>query len=275
MARTTHEVPQIEPQRIEDSLQPAIDSVLLTPDFRKESFPRHTTAQSGSIVIINDTGIGPATMSGALQSRWSLQREWETEPLPTHDLQQYNPGLGINGQAHSPANAPTQRSSGALGLAAEPLSAGYEYITQDEVATAEQDVPFETKERASPRTKQTTSTAGSSATLRHRNSVQSSPTADQAKPSSDATATTISADDADDEEEEADSTPPARGLRRRPGGDLRKAENVHELDHATHHESLESTTTGVGSPIHSFLMMKDTPTKQTTHRTKTQGKKVS
>ena len=235
----------IEPR----SIDRAADPLLATPDLRNDRLPSHTTAQSGSILIVNDTGIGLPAMSGGLHSRASIPSEWQ-EPQPHEPL-----GLGIAGRQQHAADARTQRSSDALGDTVETVPivrrSPMEVMSQDQAILAQAQT---TRLPLSPRTQDTSSSIESTGTMRHRASYQSSVAGHQAKTSTDATDMTVSPVSPHDDESE--STMPAHGLRRRPGGDLRNVENVHDLDHQAHHESLDTTTTSnTGSLTQSLLIM--------------------
>ena len=164
-------------------------------------------------------------------------------------------GLGIAGRQQHAADARTQRSSDALGDTVETVPivrrSPMEVMSKDQAILAQAQT---TRLPLSPRTQDTSSSVESTGTMRHRASYQSSVVGHQAKTSTDATDMTVSPVSPHDDESE--STMPAHGLRRRPGGDLRNVENVHDLDHQAHHESLDTTTTSKsGSLTQSLLMM--------------------
>ena len=238
-----------------------VDPALLTPDLRNDRLPSHTTAQSGSILIVNDTGVVMPEMSGVWRSHS------QTSLLPgshADQMQKLHFGLGIDHPRSSFAGATTQRSSDALGEATDPREALHPDVvtpTQYHFATTLPNGPTQVN---SP--KIVGSTIGSSTTMRRR-SYQSSMEGGEGQPRIGATATSVSAHNDEDEDEDSDDASvtriPAQSLRRRPGGDLRKVENVHDLDHAVHHDSLATTTTASGTPIHSFDA-KATPTRAVT-----------
>ena len=239
-----------------------VDPALLTPDLRDDRLPSHTTAQSGSILIVNDTGVVMPEPSGALHShsQTSLHPESHANQMPKLHF-----GLGIDHPRSSFAGATTQRSSDALGEATDSPEA----LHPDAVTPTQYHFATTLSNGAAPVTspKIVASTIGSSTTMR-RKSYQSSMEAGEGQPSIVATATTVSAheDEGDGSDDESLTRIPAQSLRRRPGGDLRKVENVHDLDHAVHHDSLATTTTTTttsGTPIHSFSA-NATPTRAVT-----------
>ena len=85
----------------------------------------------------------------------------------------------------------------------------------------------------------------SSTTLRRQGSILSS-NGHGKDPSINTTTMTLSSgrESAEEEEEEEGVKVPAQPLRRRPGGDLRNNENVHDLETTLHHDSLDSDMTG-------------------------------
>ena len=225
-----------------------LDPALLTPDLRNDRLPSHTTAQSGSILIINDTGLNMPETSGALHSYSQTSEHPGTHPDP---MQKLHFGLGIDHPRSSFAGVTTQRSSNALGEATDSQEAMQPEVltpTQYHLATT---LPHGNAQGDSP--KIVASTIGSSTTML-RKSNQSSIEADKGQPSIGATATSVSADNNEDcgSDDESVTKIPAQSLRRRPGGDLRKVENVQDLDHAVHHDSVATTTTTSGTPIQSF-----------------------
>ena len=230
-----------------------VDPALLTPDLRRDRLPSHTTAQSGSILIVNDTGVVMPEMSGALYPHsQSSQPEMHLDGDATDEMHKLQFGLGIDHPRSSFLGATTQRSSNALGESADPGAVSHPEIATPTQANAAVFPPSEPSQAMSP--KNVTSTAGSSTTMRRR-SYQSSIEAGQGHPSIGATATSVSAhhDEEDDTDDESVTKMPAHSLRRRPGGDLRKVENVHDLDHhIPQHDSMATTTTASGTPIHSF-----------------------
>ena len=234
-----------------------IDPALSTPDLRMDRLPSHATAQSGSILIVNDTGLGMPTMSGGLYSPPQRFADPNHPPRPvSNNLQQLHFGLGIDRHRPSFAGATTQRSSDALGERVESNVDHSQEIA--EALEAESEVLATSQDAVAVSPRNFASTAGSISTMR-RVSYQSSVQAGAPQPSIDATATTVSGPNAEDHDGDDESITkiPAHALRRRPGGNLRTAENVHDLDQVVHHESISTTTTGAGSPLHSFMMMKD------------------
>ncbi|RMD43151.1 hypothetical protein DV735_g1888, partial [Chaetothyriales sp. CBS 134920] len=200
------------------------------------------TTQSGNIVIVNDTGISVPTMSGAIGPLAQPHVDWQAQ----------TPGLDqISG-----FEVPQPRDDDKPGPTSTLRSS--DLLTADELAVA-QPAPVDNSgppfaQAASPdssgpsRTQQTASSVTeSSARLRNVKSFQSST---QAEPSM---MTVTSPSTADDDVEgttpEDEIKMHAPALRRKPGGDLRMAENVHDLSRDNHHTSFDTITTGPGSPI--------------------------
>ncbi|KPI37199.1 Guanine nucleotide exchange factor LTE1 [Cyphellophora attinorum] len=189
----------------------ASDPTLLTPDLRKDRLPSHTTAHSGSILIVNDTGMGAQAMPGGLPSQAELRAAYEAQASPkrlrrTRSMIEARPGnqskkLHFNRQEREhQADEPALPSS-------------------------------------SPRP-QGSSPARGPGVLSPQHTPRAEPPGSHSPQS-----------------QENSSPPPLsqpNGLRRRPGGDLRKVENVQDLPQHQHHESVDTATTS-GSPVHSFL----------------------
>lgn len=225
----------IRPAQEEQSAQ-AIDVALSTPDLRTDRLVSHTTARSGSILIVNDTGMGVAAVSGALPSQAELRAAYEAQASPKR-VKATAPtvGLGIERQRPKMIDVSPQRSSDALGSIVEArpaMSAHNERQLGNNQHYEETALPS-----SSPRPQPQSPSHSVSTTQRHTST-------EDFRARSDA-----------QEEVEHEATPsssppagPARGLRRRPGGDLRKVENVNELPHHQHHESVETTTTASPAP---------------------------
>lgn len=216
---------------------------LLTPDLRRDRLPSHTTAQSGSILIVNDTGMGIPTMSGGLPPQSSLRAAWEAQATAKDiDVADAAVGLGLEHGRPKLVDVSPQRSSDALGEMVEARNGTSPRVVQ---------LPFESNEEigvaiasSSPRP-HTQSPASSTPTTRQRASGQST---DPSRAVTSVRTATSSASPA--------NVPPAHGLRRRPGGDLRNNENVHDLEQHQHHNSMDTTTTAdtmpTGSPVQSI-----------------------
>ncbi|RMZ76415.1 hypothetical protein DV737_g4799, partial [Chaetothyriales sp. CBS 132003] len=250
-----------------------VDPDLLATGVGKDRLPSHTTmtTQSGHIVIVNDTGIGVPTMSGAIGPSAEPDVDWQAQ-TPGID-----PGAGLKiQQSHhrSTGLASTQRSSGTLGVSA---SAGTRRTPGASSEDDMEDFPFPAVGVLVPgelvRTEQTAaSVTESSTTLRNAKSFQSSTQAEPgtATVTGQSTAYGEMIDRAAAHEgemrmpaahegemrmpaaHEGETRIPTPALRRKPGGDLRTVENVHDLDREYHHASLDTITTAAGSPIHSF-----------------------
>lgn len=218
------------------------------------------TAQSGSILIVDDTRPDLPSMSGALRPN-------------TDDMIGINPESDSNALFEGEAILPmarsdsidavaTQRSSDVLGTVMnvpsadgsndtlERLAAGPSFsIDQLQVANGS------TEERVK------TPTTVSSRTVRADNT-----SLDLPRPT-DESASIVKAIPSDDTQDaaaegdgesgpDAQDKPPAHALRRRPGGDLRRVENVQDLDHSTHHDSFDTVSAASDSPHESLLIMR-------------------
>ncbi|RMZ77919.1 hypothetical protein DV738_g4107, partial [Chaetothyriales sp. CBS 135597] len=197
------------------------------------------TTQSGNIVIANDTGIGVPTMSGAIGPLPPPPVDWQAETPMLDHLSGFEVQQSHDHEKAGPTS--TLRSS--------------DLFTPTEMAVAQPGPVDEGRVKEnlpSPRappslTDQTVSSVTqSSAALRNAKSFQSSI---QPEPSM---MTVTSPSTAEDEVEGATREDETRlhapALRRKPGGDLRMAENVHDLSRENHHTSFDTITTGLGSP---------------------------
>lgn len=177
-----------------------------------------------SIVIVNDTNEHLPVMSGA------LQMDRLGAPTGVRQISDYSVGKqssGVFGNRRSRSLGPTRRHT--------------EYRK-----------PFRSSSAGRSRFEESTST-----TLRRRLSLDGS--SNGLAGSINPTGTTLSGVASSDD---IDKTP--RLLRRRPGGDLRKHQNVHDLEPMVHRQSTGSITTATESMGGSLLVMADkiSPMKQ-------------
>lgn len=224
----------------------------------------HATAQSGSILIVDDTGLDLPSMSGALVGAENelLDRQ---AVIPTLNVPQSDSAATLQRGGSIDAIA-TQRSSDVLGDELGPPSADssnetlenglniYNQVTQpdeDELVTK----PKREEERlASPITAIPVPVhTGDKPSENPHIAATSAEVANQ-----DRTANTADAEEqgSEDSQSDVESKIPAKTLRRRPGGDLRRVENVQDLDHTLHHASLDTSSVFSGSPGDSLLVMR-------------------
>jgi hypothetical protein len=230
------------------------DRALLTPDLRQDRLPSHTTAQSGSILIVNDTGMGVPEMSGALPTPSSLREAWEAQK----NMQAaYNEtaGLGIQQERPNLADISPQRSSDALGemIEAQPDASTPElhYVDLDRSHTGE-DAHSQAIASSSPRPQPHSPAVSSSTHRRNRSDQSTQPSRKVAISESPASSASPA------------NAAPAHGLRRRPGGDLRNVENVHDLPQHHQHDSVDTThTADSSSRVPSAAIPSTQPTKKT------------
>lgn len=228
---------------------------------------RRTTAQSGSILIMDDTRPDIPVMSGALRplNLSELQREgsrYETDMLHPDSFRS-------DGKMSLDAVA-TQRSSDVFGEAMHETDSGSSIGSAGKLSSQ--------NATEGPSSPAMTGHAGKAEapiaeTFKH-------PDLNQA-PSSEETPSASREPDLDhpplmddnSEVEQASNAGPAHTLRRRPGGDLRRAENVQQLDHTTHHQSFDTASTVSRSPNESMLLMR-TDTNRTIRKTAQPPEKV-
>ncbi|KKY22851.1 putative low temperature essential 1 [Phaeomoniella chlamydospora] len=214
--------------------------------------PSQITTGSRSIVIVDDTGHEMPTMSGALPLASFLGQGDVENANP--DILDANHGLDWH---HNSRYSIGQRSSGVLGLrrsASAGPSATLRYSAAD-LKDVDNDVyGMELKSmlrRSSSvgASRRLASLRSPSTGLRRYASYQSSVSRHKPGPSLDNTATTMSASFNSPER------PPTRLLRRRPGGDLKKYQNVHDLEPAARPHSMLSFDAVSDSAAGSMLLM--------------------
>lgn len=230
---------------------------------KKARMASNLTRQSGSILIVDDTRPDLPAMSGALI-------------MPDNELNISQTGLATLfavpggrgdawlGRSDSFDAVATQRSSNVLPSAAE-LPQGSDSVESFDrsmagTPEAEKD-PVHTVSVAAVGGETASPTSASSKTMRNgTESTQYSRPVPVGMPT-DALALATESND-EDKQDIQESQPdtsnklPTQTLRRRPGGDLRRAENVQDLDHASdHHASLDSASVVSGSPHESLIIM--------------------
>lgn len=224
----------------------------------------HATAQSGSILIVDDTGLDVHSMSGALHMNEDDMDRPQPRPAPLLDVPTLGSKAAFYDRNGSIDAITTQRSSDVLGDgidllsvhgsndSLEPATFGANHANR----SCEDVVGADYAEERIP-----SRTTASSRTVRDGNVSFDIP-----RPVSEG----LQGDDSDpqpapaesqelNEEEaepETDDKLPKHTLRRRPGGDLRRVENVQQLDHTGQHQSLDTASAASYSPQGSLLIMK-------------------
>lgn len=175
------------------------------------------SGESGSILIVNDTDSEIPIMSGAIQPR---DREFsqQTRSSAEHYL-------------------PDENASFETQIAFQDDSRGHHSRQIHE--TLDGSVQDMDAQPSTPTHDRMISSTASSNTMHHRNSLSSSVPPNRILASPGATASVVTPPTEYHEESgPTGSQGPAQTLRRRPGGDLRKNQNVHEMEPvATHHAS--------------------------------------
>ncbi|KEF60318.1 uncharacterized protein A1O9_01878 [Exophiala aquamarina CBS 119918] len=219
------------------------------------------TAQSGSILIVDDTRPELPSMSGALRPNTDdmigVTPASETEAL-------FNEGVVILPKARSDSMdaVATQRSSDVLGTVMDVPSADGSNDTLDKLATGASfggDHFALTSGLSGERLK--TPTTVSSRTEREGNTSLDLARPNEQDASSEKASLVDESHDAggkgdEDSNSHAKDEAPTHTLRRRPGGDLRRVENVQDLDHSTHHNSLDTVSAASDSAHESLLIMR-------------------
>ncbi|KIW10397.1 hypothetical protein PV08_11359 [Exophiala spinifera] len=237
----------------------------------------HATAQSGSILIVDGTGLDLPVMAGALQadSRGSLHEDPALIPLPP-EVPVGDDGLMSDDSFDAIA---TQRSSNLFGNQLG-LGAGsndtLEQLTSSPLLPEPVQREHEFEDLSLDRRPLSPTTA-SSGTVRG-----GSGSLDIPRPMTEDTEFQENASPVNDDgglsHEEAKSHPdnklPAQTLRRRPGGNLRRVENVQQLDQAIHHSSLYTASIASVSS-HESLLLRKTVTRRASEGGPRPGKPIS
>ncbi|KIW80768.1 hypothetical protein Z517_07385 [Fonsecaea pedrosoi CBS 271.37] len=241
-------------------LQPAASA---EDEQEPQRMPSHATRQSGSILIVDDTRPEFPSMSGALPVPDIDFDYGETAPLPL--LSMPGPTL-LDDRRASLDGVATQRSSNVLphdiGLppAQEHRSSSElvtrELIEPDAVFDVQAESPVAVDRAHSP-------TTASSRTVREEiKPVDTFADADLVIESEEASVPeSMQNGNIDARHSNPETRLPPQTLRRRPGGDLRRVENVQELDHAFHHASLD-TASVISESTHGSLLIMKTDTVQ-------------
>ncbi|KIX03455.1 uncharacterized protein Z518_07007 [Rhinocladiella mackenziei CBS 650.93] len=221
-----------------------------------------TTAQSGSILIVDDTGLDLPSMSGAL-------------PAPENGVSGQQAGLGPlltvpNGHSTAPADrngsidaVRTQRSSNVLGnelgVPSAPGSNDSSEHVADGPTQSERQPEDQTATRSATDRPQSPTTTSSRTVQDDNKSLDVPQPVGNAAPAEEPSPLTgpVGAQEEDKASRpNSDTKLPAHTLRRRPGGNLRRVENVQDLDHAIHRVSIDTVSAGSDSPHESLFIMK-------------------
>ncbi|KAK5447879.1 Guanine nucleotide exchange factor lte1 [Exophiala xenobiotica] len=216
------------------------------------------TAQSGSILIVDDTGLDVPAMTGALHAESTGSSSHDPGLIPSR----LNVPLGQDAPKRDGSidAVATQRSSNLLG---DELSLAHgsndtlEQLTSARVTSGPAEHGLEqqmTRDR-----RPLSPTTASSGTVREGTGSLDIPRPSTEDTDAQEAIADASCDEGDDPEEPGSTSAdkfPAHTLRRRPGGDLRRVENVQQLDHAVHHASIDTASVISDSPHESLLIMR-------------------
>ena len=219
----------------------------------------HDTARSGSILIVDDTAVAMPVMSGALPGAYVHHEVTNTperqSPMPASSTQHasFETQIAFVDKHHRESLSDDDYThdigiARSTGLAAPTLGEAYEKSRSTSAVTVR-------KLEASP-----VIVEQGQGSTEYEESLRST------SPPSMTEATSTS--------ESPVSKAPAHGLRRRPGGDLRKNQNVQDLETVTHHQSLDSMLDS-SSTAGSLLIMGRPPTKGSTPARGKMTQKVS
>lgn len=224
---------------------------------------KRSTAQSGSILIVDDTGLDIPSMSGALPVLGSNidNRQDGSAPLLTFANGHITDPVDRNGSLDA---VRTQRSSNVLPHELDLLPAHGSNESLDQASAGPPDVERKLEEiisTAGVAGRPVSPTTASSRTVREDIKPGGSPKplsgdVPIAWPGLAADSNTVEQEHQAESESDSETKLPAHTLRRRPGGDLRRVENVQDLDHAILHTSLDTASAGSESPHESLLIMR-------------------
>jgi RasGEF domain/RasGEF N-terminal motif len=224
----------------------------------------HATAQSGSIMIVDDTGLDIPTMSGALPVAVDAQ---QNDPFTSSELDSTTNAVMSTSQPTylTVPSTPSvsQRSSGVFARRrSSSLDAGVNRAGEGCTGAAGQRYWGPLSQTSSARR----STTG---LIRKRHSTATATTAirrsasypnDMVRHDPDKAPGEISTDlSTQDYGAKDGADAPAHKLRRRPGGDLRKVQNIHDLDTSSRHQSNDSVSSDSDSAGGSLVIMANRP----------------
>lgn len=244
---------------------------------KRQRMASHATAQSGSILIVDETGLALSVMSGALQAdgKGPLLQDPASIPLPL-DVPVGDDTLRSDDSLDAIV---TQRSSNLFG---NQLGSGVgSNDTLEQLASSPQlPEPMQREhvfEDLSLDKRPLSPTTASSGTVRGESGSLGIPRPMTEDTDLQETASPVNDDDAPSHEEpepRPDNKLPAQTLRRRPGGNLRRVENVQQLDQAIHHASID--TASIASEYsHESLMITKTVTRRASEGGPRPGKPIS
>ncbi|KAJ9610873.1 Guanine nucleotide exchange factor lte1 [Cladophialophora chaetospira] len=230
------------------ALQP---STLAGNNLEPPRAPSHATGQSGSILIVDDTRPDLPSMSGGLAA---TERDLDYIPAP---LLIVSHGDGAEDRKESFDAVATQRSSNVLPHNLDMPTTQGSSDTLERVMADLAD-PTRTSED-----NEIASLSGVGRTL-SRTTASSKTMKEDPKPVGDNPAVAEQSvegsqketEDSEGDDSESEMKLPTQTLRRRPGGDLRRVENVQELDHTFHHMSVDTASAVSDSPHESLLIMR-------------------
>ncbi|KIW46977.1 uncharacterized protein PV06_02594 [Exophiala oligosperma] len=237
----------------------------------------HATAQSGSILIVDGTGLDLTVMTGALpvDSRGSLPQDPASIPLPLDDAA----GDDALQSDDSLDAIVTQRSSNIFG---NQLDLGVGSNDTFELPTSspllpEPVQPGQMVDDFSLDKRPLSPTTASSGTVRGGSGSLDIPRPMTEDTEFQETASPVDHNAAPSHEEtepRPDNKLPAQTLRRRPGGNLRRVENVQQLDQAIHHASIDTASIASDSS-HGSLLLTKTVTRRASEGAPRPGKPIS
>ncbi|PGH06701.1 hypothetical protein AJ80_08118 [Polytolypa hystricis UAMH7299] len=214
------------------SADAASSEAFLDPGMFSGRIPSHMTMGSKSIVIVDDTGFEIPLMSGA------LRLDLNSSPLPQ--------------DATGPSDIPTQQASTLVARSESPTPIYHEDRMPRSPSLALSEVNPELQERRSASVARSVSkrTVKSLSTrLRKYASYQSFSLSLARSSLSTVDHSLASAQPSQD----SSDRPFGRMLRRRPGGDLRKVTNIHDLEPSPRPRSFASRTTQTDSMVESVI----------------------
>jgi len=220
---------------------PASPPLSSTDELLQQEFsirlPSHYTDQSGSILIVDDTAVPMPIMSGALPDLFPHEG--------AQSVSAWSSVTPVNGPSHDSfeTQAPFEL---------ENITDGGEHQPQRDTHTAPSshiDLSAQPADQSRPASPITVRNVGSSShipdALEETLSYGESQRTNSPPPMTEATS---------NKSESPVFKAPSHALRRRPGGDLKKNQNVHELESTAHHRSLDSMLES-SSHTESLLMM--------------------
>ncbi|KAJ9664005.1 Guanine nucleotide exchange factor lte1 [Neophaeococcomyces mojaviensis] len=222
-APMTADTPHAQQSFLQAPFSPPLSS---TGDLRQLNLPTrlpsHSTAQSGSILIVDDTAVAMPVMSGGLPGSLAHERSQSASAWSSLNL--------VNNAPHASIVTQIPYEEDAIARLDEYQQQGATSATR----SSQLDLPA---------TAVSQSRTASAVTVRNVGSPNGMPEAKEDSMSyggSQRTGSPPPMTEATSKSESPVSKAPIHGLRRRPGGDLKKNQNVHDLESTLHHQSLDS-----------------------------------